>query len=197
MSYFEQPVLILFTSIPGSGKSYFARQAADRMHAIRLSSDAFRPAIYGSVEAWREAEQKNGRPAMLKQLFGAMDYAAQQILLPGADLIYDTNTNGRELRRAQEVMAKKFGAAPIVVHLEVPYEVALRRGQDREEQADQRRKDEAGMRELIDRIQSATDPFDSDELVVSLDGQKPFDEQFVDFEVQVKELLHGQTSSAQ
>ena len=188
--------MVLFTSIPGSGKSYFARQAAERMRAVRLSSDAFRPAIYGSVEAWREAEKENGRPTMLKRLFGAMDYASEQILLTGADLIYDTNTNRRELRKAQGEKARKYGAVPIVVRLEVPYEVALQRGQDREEQADQRRKDEAGMRELIDRIKSVTDPFESDELVVNLDGEKPFDEQFIEFEKQVRKLFRGQAEAA-
>jgi predicted kinase len=189
MSYFDRPILVMFTSIPGSGKSYFARQAAERMGAVRLSSDAFRPAMFGSVEAWREAEEKFGRRPMLNQLFGAMDYASEQVLLAGNDLMYDTNTNKREYRRVQDQRAHKSGAVAIVIQLEVPYEVALQRGQDREEQADQRRKDEAGMRELIDRIQSETDSFDADERVISLDGQKPFVEQFAEFEKQVKELL--------
>lgn len=190
MSYFERPVLIMFTSLPGSGKSYFARQAAERMRAVRLSSDAFRPAMFGSVESWREAEERFGRQAMLDQLFGAMDYASEQILLAGDDLIYDTNTNKRAYRRAEEERAERFGAVAVAIQLEVPYEVALQRGQDREEQADQHRNDEAGMRELIARIQAETDPFENSELVVRLDGQAPFNEQFASFETQVKRLIH-------
>jgi len=191
MSYFERPVLVMFTSIPGSGKSYFARQAAERMQAVRLCSDALRPAMFGSIEAWREAEANNGRQAMLGQLFGAMDYASTQILAAGNDLIYDTNTTKREYRSAEEKRAEKFGATAVVVHIETPYEVALKRGQDREEQPDQNRHNEEVMRGLIDRMKAETDPFDPAERVVNLDGQVPFEEQFTSFENQVKELLHG------
>lgn len=181
----------MFTSIPGSGKSYFARQAAERMGAVRLSSDAFRPAMYGSVEAWREAESSEGRPVMLKRLFGVMDYAADEVLSAGVDLIYDANTNRRQLRKAQEDTAHRLRATPVVVHLEVPYEVALKRGQSRQEQADQRQQDEAGMRELIERIRQNTDPFDPEEYVVHLDGQDSFEVQFAEFEAQVQGFLRS------
>lgn len=181
----------MFTSIPGSGKSHFARQAAQRMCAVRLSSDALRPAMLGSMESWYQAVDKNGRPKMLEQLFGAMDYVSEQVLAAGADCIYDSNMNKRDHREKQAERARRHNAIPTIVSLEVPYEVALRRGQEREEQADQRRKSEAQMRELIERIQNGTDPFGSSELVVRLDGQKSFNEQFADFEAQAAELLNG------
>lgn len=189
MSYFERPVLVMFTSMPGSGKSYFARQAAERMKAVRLSSDALRPAMRGSIEAWKEAEAIAGKETMHKQLFGMMGYVRDQVLAAGCDLIYDTNTNKRALRKAGMEQAVKFGATPVIVRLEVPYEVALQRGQEREEQADQRQHTEDGMRNLIDRIQDNTDPFDVSEPVVTLDGQKPFEEQFAEFERQAKEIV--------
>ena len=189
MSYFDRQILVVFTSIPGSGKSYFARHLADHIGAIRLSSDALRPAMYGSVKAWQEAEAVDGRPIMLKRLFDTMDYMTDQVLAAKVDLIYDANTNRHELRRAKAKTARAHGAVLIIVHLDVPYEVALQRGQDREEQDDQRRKDEPGMRALIDRIQAATDPFEPDEPVVHLDGQAPFSDQFAEFERQVNSLL--------
>lgn len=148
MSYFEQPLLVTFTSIPGSGKSYFARQAAERMNAARLSSDALRGAIFGSLDAYYTDTERLGKARTLEYVFGAMDYAAEQLLTSG---------------------------------------------QEREELPDQRQKTEEGMRKLIERIQAGTDPFSKDEPVVSLDGMKPFGEQFVEFEAQVKEILgHGQ-----
>jgi len=189
MSHFDRPVLVMFTSIPGSGKSYFARQAAVRMGAIRLSSDAIRLAIFGSLDAYRQEADRLGKERVLEYVFGAMGYAGDQILGNKQDLIYDTNTNRRLLRDKTAERAHRSQAVPIIVHIEVPDEVAMRRGQEREELPDSRRKTAESMRELIDRIQAGTDPFGDDESVVNLDGMAPFEEQFADFESQVKEIV--------
>jgi predicted kinase len=193
MSYYKKPLLIIFTSSPGSGKSYFSRQAAKKMNAVRLSSDALRVGMFGSIEATHALEDKLSKIEVLNYLFGAMDYAAEQVLMTGQDVFYDANSNKRIHRSAQEDRAAKYGAIPVVVRLTVPYEVALRRGQEREELPDQRKKTEESMRELIQRIQSNTDEPGADENVIELDGQAPFEKQFAEFERRVGEILeHAQ-----
>lgn len=189
MSYFKQQILVIFTSSPGSGKTYFSRQATERLGAVRLTSDSMRRAIFGSTNEHERIKEVLGRPTVLSYVFNAMDYSAEQVVSAGHDLIYESNNNKRDQRRHAQELANKCGAAVIVVHLEVPYDVAMKRIQEREDASDSRPFDEQGARELLDRIQSNTDPFDNDELVVNLDGQLPFDEQFAEFERQVKELI--------
>ncbi len=189
MNYFRQQIIVTFTSSPGSGKTYFSRQATERLGAVRLNSDSMRRAIFGSADEHERVKEMLGRPAVLSYVFNSMDYSAEQVVSAGHDLIYEANNNKREHRRHTQKLASKYGAVPLVVHLEVPYDVALKRIQEREDASDSRPFDKQGARELLDRIQSNTDPFDDDELVVNLDGRLPFDEQFAEFERQVKELI--------
>ena len=148
-----------------------------------------RHALFGSADEHERIKKLLGRTTVLSYVFNAMDYSAEQVISAGNDLIYESNNNKRINRRYIQELAYKYGAIPIVVHLEVPYDVALKRIQEREHACDSMPRDEQSSRELIDRIQSNTDPFDDNELVVKLDGQMPFDEQFAEFERQVKYLI--------
>lgn len=189
MNYFKQQIIVTFTSSPGSGKTYFSRQATERLGAVRLNSDSMRRAIFGSADEHERIKEILGRPTVLSYVFNSMDYSAEQVVSAGHDLIYESNNNKREHRQHTQKLASEYGAVSITVHLEVPYDIALKRIQEREHASDSRPLDEQGARELLDRIQSNTDPFDDDELIVNLDGQLPFDEQFAEFERQVKKLI--------
>ena len=189
MSYFEKQIIVMFTSIPGSGKTYFSRRLAERIGAIRFNSDSMRRAIFGSADEHERIKEILGRPTVLSYVFNSMDYSAEQVVSVGHDLIYESNNNKLENRHNIQKLADKYDAVAVVVKLDVPYEVAARRIQEREWANDSQPRDEQGARELIDRILSNTDPFDDNEIVVNLDGQLPFDEQFVEFERQVKKMI--------
>lgn len=88
MSYFKRQIVVMFTSSPGSGKTYFSRQTAERLGAVRLASDSMRRAIFGSIEEDTRMKQLLGCPTALSYVFNAMGYSAQQVVSAGNDLIY-------------------------------------------------------------------------------------------------------------
>lgn len=188
MSYYNKPILLMFLGVPGSGKSYFARQIADNLNAIRLSSDAMRLSIFGSLNYMNKLYQSKKGYILNTYTFGAMNYATEQLLMKGQDVVYDTNHNRRQDRLNLEAMAQKYNAVPVLVYIKTPYEVALKRGQERPEQLDQRRLSESKMREVMDLHLSRMDLPEQPELVIEVDGQLDFKDQFKVFEKSMKEI---------
>lgn len=195
MSFFERQSLIMFLGVPGSGKSYFARQAAENMNAVRLNGDSMRLAIFGSRERIKQAYESKDRQTVNTYVFNAIDYATDQVLLRGHDVVYDAHHNKRSDRASLETLASKYGALPVLVWVKTPHDIALIRGQEREEQQDQRKKTEAEMHEVIERHLANTDEPDPSELVITLDGLLPFDKQFLEFQSQMEKIIASEQVS--
>ncbi len=130
-----KPLLFVLFGYPGSGKSFFAKQLAERKGYIRLNGDSMRVAMYGSVEALKNEDAADVR----SKIFKAIDYGVGQILAAGKTVIYDANNNARRIRRDKEKLAEKHGAEAVVVWVEAPKDIAAKRTQDREATVDQRR----------------------------------------------------------
>lgn len=173
----NRPLIIVFLGFPGSGKTYFARQLAEKLQAVTLNSDALRLSMFGSLERIEEIRRRN-RSRLYADVFGAMDYAARQALLAGHSVIYDAQQTKRENRRGIEEIAKETGAIPVLVWMKTDPEVALKRGQEREARADSHQYTEEKMRYLIDRFDEVTDLPEPDENVIEISGELPFEEQY-------------------
>ncbi len=182
----QKSFLLLFLGFPGSGKSYFARNLAEKTNTVRLNGDSMRIALYGSVE---EIEKQANKKRINRQTFGAIDYAVEQILRTGHSVIYDAHHNKRSIRVGLEKLANEHDAITIVVWVKTPYELALRRGQERRAAPDQRRLSEEKMKQTMERH---TDNFDepvASELVITVDGTMPFEQQFESYDRQLAVLL--------
>lgn len=188
MSYFKQPLLLMFLGSPGSGKSYFAKHIADKLNAIRINGDSMRLAIFGSLEEIERTYHSNDRHKVNTYTFNALDYVAEQILVRGNDVVYDAHHNKRVDRETLEQIAARCKALPIVVRIKTPYEVALKRGQTREAKVDQRQLSEEKMREVMARHQANTDEPIETEKVIVIDGELPFEKQYKEFESQLAEF---------
>lgn len=191
MSYFKRPILLMFLGLPGSGKSYFARQAAESLQAIRLNGDSMRLAVFGSLENIEKVYKSKDRSTVNSYVFNGLDYAAEQILIRKYDVVYDAHHNKRTDRLALEKLTAKNNALPILVWIKTPYDVALKRGQDRKSQADQRQLSEEKMREVMDRHQAYMDLPDASENVIEIDGQQEFAKQFAVFCNGVNEIIEA------
>lgn len=189
MSYFRQPVLLMFLGSPGSGKSYFARQAAEKMNAVRFNGDSMRLSIFESLDAIKKVYESDSRQTVNSYVFNAIDYATTQVLARGLDVVYDAHHNKRSDRTGLEKIAVEYNAVPVLVWVKTPYEIALKRIQTRAPQIDQRQMDEEHAKEVMVRHQKFTDEPDANEKVIILDGQVPFQEQFVEFEASMAEIL--------
>ena len=177
----EKPLLVMFLGVPGSGKSYFARKLADTIGAIRLNGDSMRIAIFGSVENIESIYESSSRKTLNSYTFGAIDYAAEQILSRGISVVYDAHHNMRSTRADLEKLAQQYQATPVVVRIVTDHDVALQRGQNREATIDQRRLSEAKMLEVMQRHAANTDEPLPSENVIEISGEIPFEEQYAIF----------------
>jgi predicted kinase len=189
MSYYEKPLILMFLGSPGSGKSYFAKHIADKLNAVRINGDSMRLAIFGSLEEIERIYHSNDRRKVNEYVFNGLDYVAEQILQRGQDVVYDAHQNKRIDRETVEQIAERQHALPVVISIKTPYEVAVKRGQTRESQVDQRQLSEEKMREVIARHQANTDEPVKTEHVIVLDGEIAFEEQFKEFEKRLKEIM--------
>ena len=124
----RRPILVMFVGVPGSGKTTFASQIAEALHAVLLNSDSLRFSMWGNLAAIREHHADTIERSYNNQLtFGALDYAAGQIIRSGNDVVYDCNANTREERRRMADVALRFDGVGIVVCIQTPLDVSARR----------------------------------------------------------------------
>lgn len=187
-----RPLLITFVDIPGSGKTTFAKQLADKIGAVVLSSDGMRLAMWGSIEAIRMKHSDPEEHMKANQaVFGAMNYTTSQILQAGQSVIYDANQSHRRERQDKYDIAKAYGAVPVLVRVKVPYEVSLQRIQGREASSDARRISADKARELLDTFASKIEEPARDEPIIELSGEVSFEEQYSAFEQGLRDLLQA------
>lgn len=177
-----KPVIVSFVGIPGSGKTTFARQLADELHAVLLNSDSIRLSMWKTLEGIHKTHAEPDERAYGNQLtFGALDYAAAQILGAGMSVVYDCNANKFSDREQQHKAAHTHGATSVVIRIEVPHTIALERVQHRAERHDQRRISAARASVVLDGFaREIEEPLET-EKVIRISGDMPFTEQYAIF----------------
>lgn len=179
------PLLLMLLGVTGSGKSYFARQLAEKTGAVRFNGDAMRHAIFKTSE---NVKAHYGDPLTRPMTFGAIDYAAAQTLRAGYDVIYDANNNSRNVRKNQQRIAADAGAFPVIIELKVSLELAKKRALEREETADQPLNSEL-IDEIITRNLANFDELEPDENVIMIDGMASFEAQLKLYNEQLENIL--------
>lgn len=185
----DKPLLIFFIGPPGSGKTYFGTRLAAKIAAVRLSSDATRIAMFGSSE---KVEQiRRGRLQFMLQapVFGAINYAAQQVLRANKSVILDSQATQRSVRRRHEKLAADCDAVPILVWIKTPTDLAINRGQARQARDDSIPYSEAKMRELMEIFSKNIDLPESTENLIEISGEQPFESQYSSFKAQLSTIL--------
>lgn len=142
------PVFIVISGLPGTGKSYFSNKLAERLSIIVLESDALRKILFPSptyslVESSR--------------LFRAIHLLIERLLQKGISVILDaTNLSERHRERLYNI-ADRLNAKLILVRVEAPTTVVQERLEAREKGLVQSKSD-AGwdvyqkMRPTVERI---------------------------------------------
>ncbi len=178
----------MFVGVPGSGKTTFARQLARKINGVTINSDAMRLSMWGSKEAVQRTHSSPRERANGNRLtFGAMDYAAAQILKAGHSVIYDANANNYAERNKMAHIAVENGGVGIVVRINTPHDVAIRRGLEREEAADQPRFVAEKAEDVVKRFAQAIEEPDEREQVVIISGEDSFERQYQDFCEQIEQ----------
>lgn len=178
----NRPLIITFVGVPGSGKTTFARQLAKELKAVILNSDSIRLIMWKTLDAIRATHADPDDRKHANQLtFGAMNYAAKQILAAGYSVVYDCNANHLWERQEKHDIAHETNALSIIVRISVPYDLSLKRIQEREVSHDSRRISPEKAVEILDRFASEIEEPGENEHVIKIDGAQSFDQQLRSF----------------
>jgi predicted kinase len=114
-----------------------------------------------------------------------MDYVTDQLLASGVSVVYDAIHAKRADRLKQEAVAKKYGAMPILLRVSVPRDVAVSRTVERPAAGDARKFTPEKAEGVIRHFEETTEPPAAGELVIDINGEQSFEEQFQSFQVQL------------
>lgn len=117
------PVMVVVVGLPGSGKSYLAREIAKRYPAAVLDSDALRQVLYAEP---RHTQQEHGR------LFPAIHVLMQSLLARGISVIVDATNLKEANRKPYYDIAARLGAKVVLVRTWAPPSVIRSRLDGRE-----------------------------------------------------------------
>ncbi len=116
------PVFVVVSGLPGTGKSYFGRKLAERLPSVILESDALRKRLFRSpVYSLQESQR----------LFSACHCLIEELLSSGITVILDATNLVEQHRERLYHIAQRLQAKLIIVQVEAPSEVVRQRLQDR------------------------------------------------------------------
>lgn len=182
----KSSMLVLFLGAPGSGKSTFARQLANKLNAVRLNGDSMRFALFGSAEGIAAARKSLGRDQVSRQTFNAINYVVEQVLESGTSVVYDARLNKYDMRTKLITLAKGCGVTPVIVWVQAPDDIARKRTQDREQTADQPKYTDQELEEVMRRHALNFEEPREGEPVIPIDGTVGFRDQYKSFKKQAK-----------
>ena len=117
-----RPFLIVVSGLPGTGKSYFCRQLAQRLPAVILESDSLRKALFPSP-GYSAAESR--------RLFQACHLLIERLLGKGIPVIFDATNLSEHNREYLYRIAERLGAKLVLVRVEAPPDLVQARLKER------------------------------------------------------------------
>ena len=110
--------LILLAGLPGTGKTHFARELADRMPLLILESDRLRKAL---------APRPSYTPGESARLFGACHLLIEEYLAQGHRVLFDATNLTEKFRRPIYQIARRASCPLVLIRFTAPREVVHRR----------------------------------------------------------------------
>ena len=122
-----KPAFIVVSGLPGTGKSYFCRQLAQRLPVIILESDALRKALF-SPPSYSSQESSH--------LFQVCHLLIHRLLKQGISLILDATNLSEGHRERLYAIADHLDVKLVLVRVEAPPEVVYDRLKARQEDSE-------------------------------------------------------------
>jgi predicted kinase len=165
----SRPAIITLLGVPGSGKTYTARQLADLLGIAHVSSDRIREQLFEQPTYSRQEQQ------IIMQLMLMM---TEEFLSLDVPVIFDISLNRVGERRALRDIAKKHDALNVLIWLQIDQQSALLRSKIK----DKRRAEDKYTAPMTDQqfemLASAFQPPQNEDYLVvsgkhSFESQKP------------------------
>lgn len=163
----SKPTVLLLFGLPGSGKSFFSRQASETLNIPHISSDRIRYELFEKPSFSKE-EQSIVQNIMLIML--------EDYLKLGLSAIFDISINRLQDRRTMRDIIRKNNAQSVLIWLQADSETCFNRAKIR----DRRKADDKYSHEItqgqFDEIEKTMqNPQNEDAIVIS--GKYLFDSQ--------------------
>ncbi len=113
-----KPAFIVVSGLPGTGKSHFCSQLAERMPFVILESDALRKALFPRP-TYSLPESSH--------LFQTIHHLIEGLLKKGIPLILDATNLSERYRERLYYIADRLSARLVLVRVEAPPEVVQQR----------------------------------------------------------------------
>ncbi len=117
-----EPAFIVVSGLPGTGKTYFCNQLAERLPFVILESDALRKALFPSPSY---------SPKESAHLFRAIHLLIKRLLERGVPLILDATNLSEQNREYLYSIAERLDVKLILVRIEAPPLVVYERLKNR------------------------------------------------------------------
>ena len=117
-----KPVLVVISGLPGTGKSYFSRQLAEKVSFLILESDALRKILF-SPPSYSSQESS--------QLFRAIHLLLIELLKKGIPLILDATNLSERFRKHLYAIVDHLDVRLVLVRVEAPPDVVYQRLESR------------------------------------------------------------------
>ena len=127
--------------------------------------------IHGSIES-------GNAPELKEALFGALDYAALEVLRAGHPVVYDAQHRTRADRQHTTAVALEAGVPSAVVWMKTPRDIAIERVGSRESTHDQLQLSRKEAEALIFKAEEKFEDFVDGEKVIEIDGTAEFEAQY-------------------
>ena len=118
------PSLVILCGLPGTGKSYFARELARRAPFVWLNSDRTRKLLVDRPSYSRREHRR---------VFSAMHVLTRGYLRDGYSVVFDATNLNENVRRPLYESADAVGVEPLIIRFTADRELVRRRLNDRSE----------------------------------------------------------------
>jgi 2-phosphoglycerate kinase len=123
-----QTTIIIFTGLPGTGKSTLSRQVADVLNVPLIAKDAIKEIMYDNI-GWSD---KGFSDKLAHATFGIMDYITEQNLKNGRSMILESNYSPKLANEIFQEWQKVYGCKIIQIVCRTDINILARRYLDRQ-----------------------------------------------------------------
>lgn len=153
----SEPVLVVVSGLPGTGKSFFCGKLAERLRLAVIESDAMRKVLF---------PQPNYNIQESARLFRAIHTLIEDLLRRSASLILDATNLSERHREELYGIADRLGVRLILVRVEAPTKLVYERLKSRMEDDDETTNSDADW-SVYQRMRSEVQPIGRRHYVVN------------------------------